>query len=141
MAAVEEVEQAGGRPIYWLGGARHGLRSFPDEVRREIGFALWFAQRGEKHPSAKPLKGFKGAGVLEIVEDYRGDTFRAVYTVRFIKAVYVLHAFQKKSKSGVKTPKHEVELIERRLKLAQEVHKQLLKETKNESPTKDPSRS
>src|ERR1700722_32050 len=107
------------KAVHWLGGSRQELREFPAEARREIGYALSFAQNGEKHPSAKPLKGFKGAGGLEIVEDYRGDTYRAVYTVRFREAVYVLHAFMKKSKSGIKTPKHEVDLIEKRLRTAE----------------------
>jgi phage-related protein len=95
------------------------LREFPAEARRDIGFALSYAQNGEKHPSAKPLKGFKGAGVLEIVEDHRGDAYRAIYTVRFAAAVYVLHAFKKKSKSGIATPRHEMDLVERRLKAAE----------------------
>jgi phage-related protein len=85
-----------------------------------MGFALWQAQNGDKHVNAKPLKGFGGAGVLEIVENAEGGTFRAVYTVKFTAAVYVLHAFQKKSKRGRKTPKHEVDLIQRRLKMAEE---------------------
>jgi phage-related protein len=101
-------------------------------VRREVGFALSFAQMGEKHPSAKPLKGFKGAGVLEIVEDFRGDTYRAIYTVRFTDVVYVLHAFMKKSKSGIKTPKHELELIESRLKWAGADYKLWLEERADE---------
>jgi len=93
-----------------------------------IGFALSFAQNGQKHPSAKPLKGFKGAGVLEIVEDHRGDTFRAVYTVRFAHAVYVLHVFKKKSKSGIKTPQHELDLIARRLRSAEADYEAWIKE-------------
>ena len=92
---------------------------FPDEVRDGVGYALYVAQRGGKHDSVKPLKGFGGAGVLEVVEDYRGDTYRAVYTVRFATAVYVLHAFQKKSKRGSETPKEEIDLIKERLKAAE----------------------
>ncbi len=88
---------------------------------------------GDKHPSAKPLKGFKGAGVLEIIEDHAGDTYRAVYTVRFMLAVYVLHVFQKKSKSGIETPRHEIELIESRLKWAKADHEQMLKVINDES--------
>jgi phage-related protein len=91
---------------------------FPEDVREVIGFALYQAQLGEKHVSAKPLKGFKGAGVLEVVEDSDGNTYRTVYTVRFGKAVYVLHAFQKKAKQGIKTPKNEIDLVESRLKNA-----------------------
>lgn len=85
-----------------------------------MGYALDFAQQGKKHPDAKPLKGFAGAGGLEIVDDYDGNTYRAVYTVRFAGAVYVLHCFQKKSKRGVATPKQDIDLIERRLKRAQD---------------------
>ena len=91
---------------------------------REIGYALYFAQLGDKHPAAKVLKGFGGAGVLEVVEDHDGDTYRAVYTVKFAGAVYVLHAFQKKSKTGIKTPKPVLDLIKERLKLAEKDHEQ-----------------
>lgn len=87
---------------------------------RQIGYALYFTQLGDKHPSAKPLKGFGCAGVLDLIEDHDGDTYRAVYTVKFSGAVYVLHAFQKKSKSGIKTPQHIIALIKERLKLAEE---------------------
>jgi phage-related protein len=90
---------------------------------RQIGYALYFAQIGDKHPSAKPLKGFGSAGVLEVIEDHDGDTYRAVYTVKFSGAVYVLHAFQKKSKSGIKTPQQTIALIKERLKLAEEDYK------------------
>ena len=120
------------KPVHWVGSSRSDLREFPDDARRDIGFALSFAQRGEKHPSAKPLKGFKGAGVLEIVEDHRGDTYRTVYTVRFAEAVYVLHAFKKKIKSGTKTPLHDIELIERRLKIAAADYEQWRKEKRHE---------
>jgi phage-related protein len=85
-----------------------------------MGFALWQAQRGGKHADAKVLKGFGGGGVLEVVEDHEGSTYRAVYTVKFSGAVYVLHAFQKKSKKGIKTPQREIELIRKRLKTAEE---------------------
>jgi phage-related protein len=92
---------------------------FPEEVKDEVGVALSVAQFGSKHPKAKPWKG-EGAGVMEIVEDHRGDTYRAVYTVKFEKAVYVLHAFQKKSPKGIKTAKTDVELIRKRLQRAKE---------------------
>ena len=92
------------KPVRWIGSSRDDLCRFPAEARRNIGYALHFAQMGDKHSSAKPLQGFGGAGVLEIVEDHDGDTYRAVYTVRFAEVVYVLHTFQKKSKRGVKTP-------------------------------------
>ena len=113
MSKRENADPSEEKPVHFVGGSRGDLQDFPDEVRRDIGFALSFAQRGQKHPSAKPLKGFKGAGVLEIVEDHRGDTYRAVHTVRFALAVYVPHAFKKKSTSGIKTPKHELDLIEK----------------------------
>jgi phage-related protein len=89
----------------------------PDEVKSHLGYALYVAQLGGKHRDAKPLKGFGGAGVVEIVKDHRGDTFRSVYTVRFAGAVYVLHVFQKKSKTGRETPKADINLIELRLRL------------------------
>ena len=117
------------KPVHWVGSSHEDLRGFPEEVTREIGYALWFAQVGDKHPSANPLKGFKGAGVLEIVEDYSGDTYRAVYTVRFARAGYVLRTFKKKSKHGIKTPKHEIDLIEARLKWAKEDYARWIKET------------
>jgi phage-related protein len=97
------------------------VRDFPSAVKDEIGFALYQAQTGNKHVNAKPVKGL-GPGVLEIVSDYRGDTFRAVYMVRLAKKVYVLHAFQKKSKRGIATPKPEIELIRQRLKRALQLH-------------------
>lgn len=93
-------------------------------MQRSVGSALWAAQTGEKAPYAKPLKGFAGAGVLEIVDDFDGDTYRAVYTVRFAGLVYVLHAFQKKSRRGIATPKNEIEKIEQRLKRAKEDYEQ-----------------
>jgi len=106
------------RPLFWIGSSLDDLRGFPVDVRRVMGFALHFAQAGGKHVDAKPLKGFAGAGVLEIVEEHAGDTFRGVYTVRFEGAVYVLHAFQKKSKQGTKTPRKEIDLVRDRLKRA-----------------------
>jgi phage-related protein len=108
------------RELRWIGSSLADLRQFPDEARRNIGFALHFAQAGDKHASAKPLKGFGGASVLEVVENCEGDTFRAVYTVRYAEALYVLHCFQKKSKTGIKTPRHEIDLLKSRLKRAEE---------------------
>ncbi len=108
------------KPVRWIGSSREDLKRFPDEVRRRAGGALWDAQIGEKSPFAKPLKGFGGAGVLEIVDDFDGDTFRAVYTVRFGGVIYVLHAFQKKSKRAITTPKPDIDLIKRRLQRAEE---------------------
>ena len=108
------------KPLFWIGSSRKDLKGFPLEVRRTMGFALFQAQAGGKHVDAKPLKGFGGAGVLEVVEDHEVGTFRTVYTVRFAGAVYVLHAFQKKSKKGVKTPTAELDLIRSSLKAAEE---------------------
>lgn len=104
-----------GRPLLWLGSTRKDLRSFPRPVRRDIGMALYAAQHDELDPAARPMKGFGGSSVVEIVSDFRGDTWRAVYTVRFAEAVYVLHAFQKKSKRGIATPRQDLDLIRRRL--------------------------
>ena len=106
------------KPVSWIGSSYRDFREFPDPVQDSMGYALYQAQIGLKHGSAKPLKGFGGAGVLEIVADHVGDTFRAVYTVKFVTAIYVLHAFQKKSKSGIKTTTEDMELIQRRLKAA-----------------------
>jgi phage-related protein len=105
------------RPIEWISSSLSDLRKFPEEFQKFMGFALYLAQLGQKHKEAKPLKGFKGSGVLEVVNDFDGDTYRAVY---FEGMVYVLHAFQKKSKQGIATPKQDVELIEARLKRARE---------------------
>lgn len=106
------------KPLHWIASAKKDYQSFPSEVQADMGYALGLAQLGAKHPHAKPWKG-EGPGVLEVVEDHRGDTFRAVYTVRFAGVVYVLHAFQKKSKVGIKTPQEDVKLISERLKRAQ----------------------
>jgi phage-related protein len=103
------------KPVIWIGSSRRDLRELPQQVRRDIGQALYAAQQGVTDPAAKPLKGFGGARVMEIVERYRTDAYRAVYTAHFENAVYVLHVFQKKSKSGIATPRHEIELIRRRL--------------------------
>ncbi len=110
------------KQLDWIGDSLERLREFPEDVKDDIGFALREVQQGKKPASAKPLKGFKGAGVLEIIEDYRTDTYQAVYTVKFAEVVYVLHCFQKKSKNGSGTPKQDIELIERRLKAAKADH-------------------
>jgi phage-related protein len=107
------------KPLFWVGSSKKDLQAMPSEVIDVFGFALHLAQTGKKHEQAKPLKGFGGAGVLEVVEDHLGDTFRAVYTLKVADAVYVLHCFQKKSKQGVATPKQDVHLILDRLKAAQ----------------------
>ena len=106
--------------VEWIGSSLDDLKEFPDEVQQVVGYALYIAQCGDKHSSAKPLKGFKGAGVVEVVEDFDGDTYRAVYTIKFADVVYVLHSFQKKSKQGIATPKQDMDLIEARLKRAKE---------------------
>jgi phage-related protein len=112
------------RPLVWLGSSRKDIRAFPRSVRREIGIALFTAQQGDTDPAAKPMKGFGGSSVLEVTSDYRTDTWRAVYTVRFAEAVYVLHAFQKKSKRGIATPKEDLDLIKRRLAEAERLHRE-----------------
>lgn len=108
--------------LVWMGQSRKNLCEFPDDVRQVMGYALDVAQCGGKHPDAKPLKGFSGAGVLEIVEDFDGDTYRTVYTVKLKHAVYVLHAFQKKSTKGIETPKPDIDLIKSRLNAAKQHH-------------------
>ncbi len=108
------------KPVEWIGSSLSDLKDFPDEVQEVVGYALYVAQCGDKHPSAKPLKGFKGSGVVEVVDDFDGDTYRAVYTIKFADVVYVLHSFQKKSKQGIATPKQDMDLIEARLKRAKE---------------------
>ncbi len=107
------------KPLRWVGSSKKDLLAMPDAVVDVFGFALHLAQTGRKHEQAKPMKGFGGAGVLEVVEDHLGDTYRAVYTVKLSDAVYVLHCFQKKSKQGIETPKNELDLIRERLKAAQ----------------------
>ena len=110
------------RELVWVASSLKDLREFPEEVRQVMGFALYLAQTGGKHVAAKPLRGFRGAGVLETVDDHRGDTYRCVYTVRFDDAVYVLHAFQKKATAGVATPKHDIDLVGTRLEQARQIH-------------------
>jgi phage-related protein len=107
----------GERPLDWVGSSKRDFLAFPEPVKGEMGNALGVAQFGGKHPKAKPWKG-QGPGVFEVVEDHDGDTYRAVYTVRFRKRLYVLHAFQKKSPTGVKTAQTDIELVARRLKVA-----------------------
>src|SRR4029077_14113906 len=109
----------GEKPLFWVASSLNDLLAFPEKVQKKIGAALSIAQFGGKHPSAKPWKG-AGSGVFEIVEDYRSDAYRAIYTVKFADAVYVLHAFQKKSPSGIRTSRRGVELVAQRLKQAQQ---------------------
>jgi phage-related protein len=112
------------KPVFWIGSSQKDIRSFPDEVKREIGQALYAAQQGETDPAAKPLKGFGGHAVMEIVAPFDGNTWRGAYTVQFRGVVYVLHVFQKKSKSGIATPKAEIELIRQRLAAAEKHYKE-----------------
>ncbi len=113
------IRARGEKPLFWIASSLDDLLAFPEAVKDAIGTALSVAQFGGKHPRAKAWKG-TGSGVFEIVEDYRSDAYRAIYTVRFADAIYVLHAFQKKSPSGIKTPRKDVELVGQRLKLAQQ---------------------
>ncbi|MDH3473073.1 MAG: type II toxin-antitoxin system RelE/ParE family toxin [Rhodospirillales bacterium] len=113
--------------VRWVGSSLADLRKFPRPVRRDLGYGLDAAQLGDTDPNAKPLKGFPGARVLEIRSSHRSDTFRAVYTVQFAEVIYVLHAFQKKSKRGIATPKKEMDMIKTRLKEAEEIHRALEK--------------
>jgi phage-related protein len=117
-------------PLEWIGSSHRDLMALPVEVRRSFGYALSLAQAGDRHDAAKVLKGFGGAGVLEIVEDATSGTFRAVYTVKFKEAVFVLHCFQKKSKRGIATPKADLDIIHARLKVAQARAKELWNENK-----------
>jgi len=112
------------RPLYRVGSSLDDLRTFPGAVIDVMGYALHLAQQGGRHPDAKPLKGFMGGSVLEIIADYDRDTWRVVYTLKYKDAIYVLHAFQKKSKQGIRTPRLHSNMIRRRLKLAQEHHEQ-----------------
>ena len=107
------------RLLLWVASSRRDLAAMPEEVQDTFGYALYQAQSGEKSSDAKPLKGFGSASVIEVVEDHRGDTFRAVYTVRFANAVYVLHCFQKKSRHGMVTAKADLDLIQERLRVAE----------------------
>ena len=106
------------KPLEWIGSSKKDLKALPDDVVDVFGYALHLAQAGSRHNQAKPLQGFGSAGVLEVVEDNRGSTYRAVYTVRFAQRVYVLHVFQKKSRSGIATPKPDIDLIRTRLQTA-----------------------
>ena len=115
------------RPLEWVGSSYKDLLALPSEVRRFLGFALSLAQMGDRHDAAKVLKGFGCAGVLEVVECDAGGTYRAVYTVKFPAAVFVLHCFQKKSKSGIATPKEDMDTINARLKIAEAYVKELRK--------------
>lgn len=122
MAGVDKI-----KPVFWIGSSRADLKTFPEPVQSDVGYALFAAQRGEEYRSVKTLQGFGGRGVLEIVVPYDGDAYRAVYTVRFEDSIYVLHAFQKKSTRGIATPKREIDLVRRRLADAERHHQERLK--------------
>ena len=113
------------KPLAWIGSSKKDLMALPPDVRKFFGHALDFAQRGDKHDAAKVLKGFGGAGVLELVDDDQDGTYRAVYTVKFAEAVFVLHCFNKKSKRGIETPKEDMDIIRARLKVAEALAKEL----------------
>jgi len=119
MAGVKQPDVVS-KPVRWVGTSKDDLSAFPDDVKRRVGRALWDAQIGLKAPYAKPLRGFGGAAVLEVVDDFDGNTYRSVYTVRFLGVVYVLHAVRKKSVRGVSTPKTVLALISKRLATAKE---------------------
>ncbi len=118
------------KPLLWAGSSRKDMRGLPPAVRRSFGLWLFAVQCGEMPPAAKPLKGFGGPGVIELIEEDRSGSYRAVYTARFRDAVYVLHVFQKKSKRGIATPAHDIAVIRQRLKWVQEAHAGRVKETK-----------
>ena len=110
------------RQLVFVGSSLDDLRTFPEDVKDVVGYALWLAQDGQKHSDAKPLKGCGGAGVLEIADAYKGDAYRVIYTTRFAGVVYVLHAFKKKSTSGIAMPKQHINVIQQRLKDAAAIH-------------------
>jgi phage-related protein len=114
------------KPLVWIGSSHKDFRDFPEEVKSEMGYALFVAQNGGRHRKTKTFKGTGDAGVIEVIDDHRSDTFRTVYTVRFASAVYVLHAFQKKSKQGIATPETDIRLIKQRLRDAERLHKETL---------------
>ena len=122
---IIHIVEAEPKPLVWVATSREDLKRFPDKVQRVMGYALYLAQIGRKHPEARPLKGFGGAGVLEVVEDFEGNAYRAVYAVKMADVVYVLHAFQKKSKRGVKTSRADIEKVKDRLRRAVEIHRQV----------------
>ena len=120
MGIMKRMSKQARKPLKWIGSAKRDLDSMPEDVKDLFGHAIDLAQAGGKHQDAKALSGFGSAGVLEVVEDFRSDTYRAVYTVKFAGWVYVLHCFQKKSKSGIKTPKDDMDMINARLKAAKQ---------------------
>jgi phage-related protein len=131
-AALTDEENAKPKPLKWIGSSKEReSKNLPDAVQKPMGHALYLAQINLKPPDAKPLRGFGGASTLEVVEDRYGNTYRAVYMVKFKGVVYVLHAFQKKSKKGIATPQHDIDLIQTRLRIAIEHY---AKEQKDKNP-------
>ena len=120
------------KPVVWIASTKHDLKGLPDEIQGRVGHALWSAQIGGTHPHAKALKGFGDASVVEIIEDWQGNAYRAVYTVRFEDAVYVLHVFQKKSRRGAETPKADIDLVKGRLRDAKAIHEALRRKEKSD---------
>ena len=121
---ANEANQPILKRLRWVGRSKEELDAFPGPARREVGYALYLAQIGMKATKAKPLRGFGGAGVLEVLADHDGNAYRAVYTIKFPEAVYLLHAFQKKSKTGIATPKQNLEIVKQRLKQVVEQRQQ-----------------
>lgn len=128
------------KEVVWLGSSLEDLRELPEDVCDEIGHALWMAQIGGRSPKAKPLAGYKGASVLEIVENLDTNTYRCVYTVKFEEAIYVLHSFMKKSTEGAKTPKRHIDVINLRLRRAEELHRQWVEQREQETRLQNPAR-
>lgn len=121
------------KQLIWIGSSKKVLTALPEAIRKKFGYALQLAQQGEMPLDARPLKGFGGASVLELRGDYDGNTFRAIYTIRFARFVYVLHVFQKKSKRGIKTPANIIDLLKKRLRTAEEDYEERNEEENNES--------
>ncbi len=119
------------RPLLWVASSKRDFQEFPAPVQDELGFELFLAQTGQHPPSGKPLKGI-GSGIVELIDDFDGDTYRAVYTVRFADAVYVLHAFKKKSKQGIKTPQREIDLVKNRLRDAEQDYAERSRKREND---------
>lgn len=130
---MDEIEKT----VAWLGSTKEDLLDLPLKIRKEVGYAIYLAQLGQQHINVKPLSGFGGRGVLEVVEDDAAGTYRAVYTVKFKEAIYVLHVFQKKSKKGRETPKEEMDIIIKRLKIAENRHTEWLKDEGYEKKKKN----
>jgi phage-related protein len=128
------VDEPEAKPVHWIGNSLKELKQFPEDVMGVMGYAIHLAQIGQKHPRAKPLKGFRGAGVVEMIDDFNTDTYRTVYAVRYAGAVYILHAFQKKSKKGIETSQQDIDLVNKRLALAEDHwNKNYLKPLKKET--------